>query len=391
MKKTFSILLFLFVTLSCGNKESDSLASLLSNGDLKTLEQEKVTYRNKIQELEKQLGLIDEAIATKTNQNNFMVVSATSVNTSVFSHFISFQGTLKSHKNLVLYAEVPGILKRLNVKEGQVVKKGTLLGVISDSGMNDQLAQLKLQAALAKTAFERQSRLWGQKIGSEMQFLEAKTRYESLEKSIGQMEAQLAKTKIYAPFSGVIDDIITETGSNVNPGVNPILRIVNLNDMYVTAEIPEVHIVSITPNKAAQVYIPVLGATYEGAVSQIGNFINPNNRSFRVDIPLENKDKLLKPNMTVEVTVRDYSNPEALVVATKNVFENAQGDYFVYKLEPDPTDKDIFKIVKSKVSLGITYGNEVEVVEGLQSGDQIVVDGARSVRDQQRVRIISQS
>ena len=189
MKKMFSLLILVFVLHSCADSKSESIETILSSGTLETLQEEKIVYRNKIEQLEQDLALIDAAINEKDPNKNFLLVTSTDMQTTVFNHYVTFQGTIKSHKNLVLYPEVPGLLRKVYVKEGQQVKKGALLAVVSDGGLNNQLEQLKLQTALAKTTFERQERLWNQKIGSEIQFLEAKTRFKSLQKSIEQMQA----------------------------------------------------------------------------------------------------------------------------------------------------------------------------------------------------------
>ena len=386
MKKTLS-LLSLLVVLSCGEQQSKDLTTVLSEGSLEELQQEKNSYHNNIQKLEEDLALINAAINEKDTNKNIALVTSAAITAITFKHYVTFQGTLKSHKNLALFPEVPGILKKVYVKEGQKVKKGALLAVISDGGMNNQLEQLKLQTAFAKTTFERQQRLWDQKIGAEIQFLEAKTKYLSLEKSVEQMKAQLAKTKIYAPFSGIIDEVIVEVGSNVNPGRDAIIRIINLDKMYVASEIPEIHIVNMHKKKEALVKIPVLGITQEAEIGMVGNFINPNNRSFRVEVPLDNTDGKLKPNMTVEVNVNDYTKPEAIMVSSKNILENAEGRFFVFKLEPEDSSKSTYKAVKTFVKLGKSTNNTVEIIEGLLDGDRIVEQGIRLIRDQQLVRV----
>ncbi|WP_313791166.1 efflux RND transporter periplasmic adaptor subunit [Lacinutrix neustonica] len=131
-----------------------------------------------------------------------------------------------------------GILRSVLVKEGQHVSGGQLLARIDDGGMSQQIAQFQIQADLAKTTYERQKRLWDQKIGSEIQYLQAKSAYEGQVEAVNQLKSQLAKTSVRAPFSGVIDDIITEQGSVVAPGQTPLLRIVNLNDMYISVDVP---------------------------------------------------------------------------------------------------------------------------------------------------------
>ena len=161
---------------------------------------------------------------------------------------------------------------------------------------------------LAKTTYERQKRLWNQKIGSEIQFLQAETNYLSLKKNIDQLKVQITKSKIIAPFDGIIDELIADSGSNVNPGVTPVLRIINLDKIKVKAEIPETHITKIKKNSEAIVFIPILSSTIISKISSIGNIINPNNRNFRIEIMLKNNDNDFKPNMTAKISINDYEN-----------------------------------------------------------------------------------
>ncbi|MGY8947964.1 MAG: efflux RND transporter periplasmic adaptor subunit, partial [Flavobacteriales bacterium] len=234
----------------------------------------------------------------------------------------------------------------------------------------------------------RQKRLWNQKIGSEIQFLQAKTTYLSLQKSVSQMNDQVTKTKITAPFDGIIDHIIADSGSNLSPGMTPILRVVNLDQMKVTAEIPEMHLPNIQKNTSAIVSVPVLGIQFNEVVANVGNFINPNNRSFRVEISINNQNGALKPNMTAEIKVNDYKNREAILVPIKDVLENQNGESYVYLLEVSDEANDIYKVVKTFVKLGKTLDNKIEILEGLKAGDKIVEEGIRLVKDQQLVKNI---
>ena len=239
---------------------------------------------------------------------NLFLVSAIKLKPRKFSHYLNFQGSLDTDKNVVIYPELPGLLKNIYVKQGDKVKKGQLIAKISDNGLTDQLEQLKLQRDLAKTTFERQQKLWNQKIGSEIQYLQAKTNFKSLEKKISQMKDQEGKTRILAPFDGTIDDVIADVGSNLAPGLTPILRIINIEKMKVIAEIPEIHIPYIKKNKNVKIYVPILDKQILGNISSVGNFINPNNRSFSIEIKLFNESNELKPNMTVSLEINDYQN-----------------------------------------------------------------------------------
>jgi RND family efflux transporter MFP subunit len=274
------------------------------------------------------------------------------------------------------------------VFEGQNVSKGQLLASIDDGGMSQQIAQMKVQLSLAKTTFERQKRLWEQKIGSEIEFLQAKATYEGQQNAVNQMQSQLDKTSIRAPFSGVIDDIITEEGTVVGAGVSPIFRLVNLENMYIEAEVPEGYLSNVTPGKIAEVFFPVLNENLITKVDQVSNFINPGNRTFKININIPNRDKHIKPNLTAKIKINDYSNKEAVLIPQSIISENSLGEQYIFlaqniNLENEAIAKKI--IIKT----GKTQGDFVEILEGLASNDVIVNEGARNVKDGQDVKILN--
>jgi RND family efflux transporter MFP subunit len=282
---------------------------------------------------------------------------------------------------------LPGLLKNIYVEQGDKVKKGQIIAKISDNGLTDQLEQLKLQRNLAKTTFERQKKLWDQKIGSEIQYLQAKTNFKSLEKKISQMRDQEGKTRILAPFDGTIDHIIADIGSNLAPGLTPILRIINIDQMKVSAEIPEIHIPYIKQNKNVRIYVPILDKQILGKISSVGNFINPNNRSFNIEIKLLNKSNELKPNMTVSLEINDYQNDSAILIPSKDILEDEEGNFYVYKLVIDSNEN--YKSNKVMIEKGKAYNNMTEIKSGLKENDLIINDGLRQVEDGQIVKVIS--
>lgn len=384
--KNIILLFSLSVLVACGGDKNLTSEAIIATNDLNQIQQQKTKIVNSINTLNSELELLNTAIGKLDPQKNFLLVSTISLQKEVFQHFIGFQGNIDTDQNVVLYPELPGILKSIRVKQGQKVKKGQTLALLSDSGLIEQLEQLEIQRDLAKTTFERQQRLWDQKIGSEIQFLQAKTQYESTEKGIEQLKEQVEKTKILAPFSGIIDHIIADEGSAVSPGMHPIIRLVNLDQMKISAEIPEAHLPAIQPGAVVAVNVPVLGIDYSAEISSVGNFINPNNRSFRVEIELDNKKGNLKPNMTAQIDINDYTQNEAIVVATKNILEDQKGTPYVFRVI---TDEDgMVKAQKTWIKLGKSIDNRTEILDGLYEGDQIIEEGLRLVEDQQLVKII---
>src|SRR5690606_4358761 len=239
---------------------------------------------------------------------------------------------------------------------------------------------------LAKTTFERQQNLWNQKIGSEIQYLQAKSNYEAQAKAVSQMKSQVAKTIVKAPFSGTIDDVITEKGSIVAPGT-PIVRIVNLGNMYLEAEVPEKYTKAITKGSDVIVEFPILGESLETKVSQASSYINPGNRSFNIQIQVPNKNKEIKPNLSAKIKIKDYTNPKVTTVPISIISENAEGEQYIYIAENISKD-NMATAKKVIVTTGKSQGNFVEILEGIKDGDQIIKEGARSVKDGQKVSII---
>ena len=304
----------------------------------------------------------------------------------MFNHYLELQGNVSTKQNLIIYPEYSGILKRVFVKEGQQVSKGQTLAKIDDGGLSQQVAQLQIQAELAKTTFERQERLWNQKIGSEIQYLQAKSTYEAQEQAVSQLEQQIAKTTVRAPFSGTIDDVITEQGSVVAPGQSQLFRIVNLKNMYIETDVPERYISDVIPGKNVHVEFPVLGKTMNAKIRQAGNFINPANRTFKIEVAIPNKDKTIKPNLTAKLKINDYTNEKAILIPQSIISENAEGKQYVYII----IDKNDNKAKAKRVIIetGKTQGDDIEVLSGLENGNEIIEEGARNVKDGQDVKIL---
>lgn len=386
MKKFFLNLSIIFI-VSCGSKNSKSIEEILASTDYTLIQKKKGEIKTQINDLKVELNKLDNVLQKMDTDKNLFLVSAIKLKPRNFSHYLNFQGSLDTDKNVVIYPELPGLLKNIYVKQGDKVKKGQLIAEISDNGLTDQLEQLKLQRDLAKTTFERQQKLWNQKIGSEIQYLQAKTNFKSLEKKISQMKDQEGKTRILAPFDGTIDDIIADVGSNLAPGLTPILRIINIEKMKVIAEIPEIHIPYIKKNKNVKIYVPILDKQILGNISSVGNFINPNNRSFSIEIKLFNESNELKPNMTVSLEINDYQNENAILIPSKDILEDEEGNFYVYKLVSDSNDS--YKSNKIMILKGKSYNNMTEIKTGLKEDDLIINDGLRQVEDGQIVKVIS--
>ena len=383
--KKFVFVAATLLLVSCGNSEKKSVNEVIKTNDLAEIKSKKLELSERQRELNTQIDLLDAAINKLDPSRNIPLVTTQLVKDTLFRHFTEVQGDVATKENILIYPEFSGLLREVYVKEGQKVTKGTILARIDDGGLSSQLAQIEAQAALAKTTFERQKRLWEQNIGSEIQYLEAKTTYDAAQNSVNQIRTQVGKTVVRAPFSGVIDQVISEQGVVVNPGQNALFRLVNLDNMYVQASVPENYLGKIKTGTPVVVEIAAIGQQFEGAVRQVGNFINPDNRSFQIEVALPNKDGQIKPNLIATVRLNDYTAENAIIVPENTIQQNSQGQTLVYLFDKESDSTGVAK--KVIVETGYTYRQDIEILSGLEPGDQIIVEGGRNLRDQQKVKL----
>lgn len=386
MKNIIYYITSILLLSSCGGNSEKSVSDIIASGDLETLRATKTEIAEAQKENENNIKLLDSVIALKSGTEKLPLVSTLVAKTKKFEHYLELQGSVQTKQNVLIYPEMPGTLQRVYVKKGQRVSKGQLLASIDDGGMASQLAQLKTQADLAKTTFERQKRLWEQKIGSEIQYLQAKSNYEANESAVKTAQSQLGKSTIRAPFSGVIDDVIKDQGTVVSPGPGAeVFRIVNLSDMYVEVDVPENYLGNIKEGKEAKVFFPVLGDTIASKIRQTGNFINPSNRAFTVEVAVPNKSGNIKPNLTARVRLNDYTSDAAILIPQGIISENAEGEQYVYVAENNEGDKAIAK--RRIIQTGKTQGSLVEVLSGISAGNLLIKEGARTVKEGQNIQI----
>jgi len=386
MNKIFTLLLIIIIS-GCNSSRNASIESLIESGDLEELKKRKKEYVDAMNTMKVELNEINDGISLLDENERLTLVSKYEIQQTIFNTYIEAQANLKTRKNILILPEFQGTLEKVFVSEGQKVKKGQLLAEINDSGLNEQYEQMVIQAEFAKENFERTQRLWDNNIGSEMQYLKSKTDYEASKKMVDQMKDRLSKTKIYAPFDGEIDEIISNVGSNLIPGVSQILRLVNLDIIYAESFVSEKYISFIGEGTEAIVQIPLLNMDYRSSVNQTGNFINPSNRTFRIEVPVENFDNRIKQNLDAKIKINIYKKDDAIVIPLRIVREDALGKNFVYVMSED-NKEGVYLTSKQFITLGNKSEDKVEVIEGLNLGDIVVLEGAYSVEDSQRVKLI---
>ncbi|MBB3124264.1 RND family efflux transporter MFP subunit [Mesoflavibacter sabulilitoris] len=388
MKHIQLIILTSLLLVACGgDKKKNTVESVLETNNLETIRAKRAELVENQEEIHAKIKQLDEAIAKIDTVKKVPLITTITAKTEVFNHQLEIQGNVTTKNLLVITPEFNGILTNVYVKEGQKVSKGQLLAKIDDGGLSQQLAQLKIQADLARTTFERQKRLWDQNIGSEIQYLQSKSNYEAQQEAVNQLQQQVSKTSVKAPFSGTIDDVITEQGSVVAAGQTPLMRIVNLNDMYIETDVPESYITDVTKGKDVTVSIPVINKTVDTKIRQAGDYINPANRTFKIEVPVPNKDKDIKPNLTAKLKINDYTNKEALLVPLSIISENAEGEQYLYTIKDKKKNGEGIA-TKVIIKTGKTQGDVIEVLEGIKNGTEIIKEGARSVKDGQTVKVI---
>ena len=389
MKNIYLLILITVFLNSCSNKKQLSLEEVLVTNDVELLKSRKSEIDAKLEELSLDLDQLNNKLSILNKDRNTPLITTITTSEQKFNHFIELQGNVKTKQNVLVYPEMPGILNKVYVKEGQKVIKDEILATIDDGGLSQQLLLLKSNEQLAKTTFERQKRLWDQQIGSEIQYLQAKTSYNSQKNATRQLKKQLGKFTIRAPFSGIIDNVFKEKGTVVAPGPGAeIFRIINLSNMYIETDVPENYISSIKKNKMVEVNFPILGRSYDTSIRQVGNFINPSNRTFRIEVGIPNLDGEIKPNLTAKLRLNDYSNSNAILIPQSIISENAKGQQFIYVVK-DNKEKNQVYAERLVIETGKTNGDFIEVTKNLDANVEVILEGARSVNNGQVVKVIN--
>jgi membrane fusion protein, multidrug efflux system len=389
MKYIYAFIASTIILTSCGEKKITSVEDVISSGNLSEMRAKKKEIETNQKQINIELETLVSAISIYDTIKRLPLVTTFPAKKTLFNHHVELQGNVTTKKNILVYPEVPGIIKDIRVREGQFVTKGKLLAVLSDGGISDQLAQLETQTKLAKTTYERQKSLWDKKIGSEIEYLKAETSYYANKNAIKQLKSQYEKTRIVAPFSGIIDDIYKEEGMVIAPGQgSELLRIINLNDMYIDADVPESYITTVSKGKHVEVYFPILKKIVQAEVRHVSNHINPNNRTFKVEIKVPNPKQDIKPNLTAKLKINDYKNEKAILIPQSIISENAIGQQYIYAITNKKVNGEA-NVQKIIIETGKTQGDIIEVLTSFTNDLEIIKEGARSVTNGQAVRILS--
>jgi membrane fusion protein (multidrug efflux system) len=364
------IAILLFV-ISCSG---DNKARLIK------LKRQQSEITDKIKTLEEQIRLEQK---DTLDSEKFKFVGVSETRKSQFDHFIRVQGKLDGDKNAGVFAEAPGTIIAKYADVGQKVVKGQVLAQIDDNQYRSQMQSLEAQYKLASDLFDKQKRLWDQKIGSEVQYLQTKTNKESLERQISSLNDQIDKFKIKSPIDGTIEECNIKVGGVVSP--DPRLtayRVVAFKNLKVTAEVSEAYSSKVTVGDSLVVLFPDIKKQVKTKVDFVSQYINPTNRTFIIETGIRNGISDLKANMLAIVQINDYHSDSSILLPMNVIQTDLSGSY-VYVIHPKDSYNAAFK---QPVVLGNSYKGIAEIMNGLKVGDKVVSVGYQELIDGEYVR-----
>lgn len=371
MKKLSIIMIATVLAVACNQQPSDKKTQLAE------LKKQKTEIDAKIAALEKEAGVKNDS-----TDNRVKLVMTSAVQPQTFKHYVEVQGTLDATQNINVTPRMGGNVTQVLVKEGDNVRAGQTMVITDDATLRQNMAQLRTGYELAKTTFERQANLWSQKIGSEIQYLQAKSQKESMERQMATLQTQIAMSRVTSPISGTVNAVNVKIGEMAAPGA-PVVQVVNLSQMKVKARVADSYINSIKKGDPVTVKFPDIDEEIQAKVTFTGQVVNPMSRTFDIEIALANQDKKLKPNLLAIVKVNDKVKANTLVI-DENLVQNTENGDIVYVVVNEGGQT----IAKSKkVSKGLSYNGKVEITEGLNTGDQLVTVGSQDLVDGQTVKI----
>jgi len=379
MKNIIAFLSLLLVFTACKPEHPKDLA-----GKRSLLKEKKDKLREletEIADLQKEIAKLDTSKVDKQRR----LVTLQKVEKKTFKRFADIQATVQSNEAVMASSETGGRIVQMAWQEGQSVSKGQLIAKVDVQTVDKQIAELEKGLELAADVFARQKRLWDQNIGSEIQFLKAKNEKERIEKSLESVRFQLTKANVYAPISGVIDQVFLKNGEMSGPG-QPIVQIMDVRRVKVVASLPENYLGVIKKGDMVSINFPAIGEDRKGRVSLIGRSINPGNRTFDVEVEMHNKGNILKPNLLALMKINDYTLEDAVTLPLEVILQEVSGKNYVY-VKADGAEGPMAR--KVYVETGESFEGEIVILEGLLGTEEIIADGARSLTDNDLIKIES--
>jgi len=376
MKNFLSLSLISFIIFSC----SSGSGLEKKKAELAESQAEYDALKIKIADLEKEIARLDTSAEIRKPK----LVTLTPVQTGIFNHYIDVQGTIDSEENIAVQPGMPGQVTKVNVHEGDMVKAGQVLAEVDNRVIRESISQLQTNVDFAKTAFEKQQRLWNQKIGTEIQFLQSKTQFESLQKNMITLQAQLDMSRIKSPINGMVDAVNIKVGEYAAPGMLGSFRVVNFGKMKVKAKIADSYIGKVKLGNPVRIYLADIKDTIQGKISFVSKVVNPMTRSFDIEIGLGATSTEVRPNMMASLKINDENIENAISVQSNLVQKDPSGSMYVMISEGRAAN---MKARKKLVKTGISSGARIIVLEGLSGNEQLIEAGYQEVVDGQLISL----
>jgi len=365
------------------------MASCSSNQETEQSIRDQITaYKKEVGDLNGKISDLEKKLLVMNTEGSLIEkvpVEVKSLAFEPFDHYIEVSGTAEAVKEAFISPEVGGQIREIYVNEGDYVEKGRLLAKLNTEVTESSIADMKTSLDLATVVYEKQKRLWEKGIGSEIQYLNAKNNKESLEQKLVTLNAQLDMAMIKSPVSGIVDKIYHKRGELAMPGAQ-LMQIVNLEELYINADVSEKYLGQVNEGEQVKIEFPVYpDMSFEVPIYRKGNVINPNNRTFAVQLKVKNPDRLLKPNILSVIHINDFSADSAIVVPSALIKQDITGSYLYTMQQID--NKWIAR--KVYVTTGQSYLDKTMVTNGLQAGQTVIVQGYNLVSDGTEVYVKS--
>mgnify|MGYP003675834612 CR=1 FL=1 len=341
---------------------------------LKNAQSELKALSTQISSLEKEISVLDPDFGKKEIKKT--LITAFNAEKKYFEHKVEVRGSVESRKNVTVSPEIAGKIKSILVKEGQKVQKGQTLLTIDASIIRNNIKELKTSMELSKTVYERQANLWKRNIGTEIQYLQSKNNYESLEGKLATLNSQLDQAIIKAPFSGSIDQVMAKEGEIAQPGM-PLFRVVNPEDVYIKSDVSERFIGVFKSGDKVDVHFPSQDQTIVSTITSVGQVINSQNRTFEIQVAVPSGFSSIRPNQVVVLQLKDYTNEEAITVPTMVILKDSKGSY-VFSIVKEGSE---LVAKKAHIETGISYNNATEILTGINPGQKIANKGVRDLAE----------
>ena len=371
MKKLFWIIIAGLFFVSCSNKPTNDTEKIKK--EISNYREEIAGLNDKIAELEKQLAEAGDP----EEQKRGVMIRVEKAQIRPFSEYFEATGELEAEDEAYISPETPGQITKIYVVEGQKVKKGQLLAKLNTDLIERNIDELKTQLDFAQTMFDKQKELWNKNIGSERQYLDAKNKLETLQNKLQTLETQQKKSMIYAPVNGYVEEIFQKEGEQASPGLQ-MMQVVGLDKLKVTANISEAYLPVIHERDTVEITFPTYpGLVMHRPISRIGHVVSKQNRTFKVQVYIDNKKGLLKPNLLASVKINNYNSDNHIVIPSRVIREDLKGAYLYVARK----DGKRWVARKKYITLGKSYRNKSEIVSGLDPGELIITDGFNNVAD----------